>query len=87
MTNFTNTVIYAGLTNDLLRRVSEHREKQTEGFTSRYNVWKLVYYEAFDDVNGAIAREKQIKGGSRAKKVALIEVENRTWRDLLPELV
>jgi len=65
MTNKYNTVLYNGVTNDLVRRVYEHKEKLVEGFTKRYNVDKLVYFECTDDVNAAIAREKQIKGGSR----------------------
>ena len=67
MTNKHNTVLYTGMTNDLQRRVSEHKQKLI-GFTSRYNVTKLVYFEEYDDVNDAIAREKQIKSGSRKKK-------------------
>jgi len=86
LTNFTNRVLYTGVTNDLGRRTYEHREKLVEGFTRRYNVWKLVYFEEADDVLSAIAREKQIKAGSRRRKVELIERENPTWRDLYPEL-
>ena len=82
MTNKHNTVLYAGITNDLWRRVHEHRTKQLGGFTGRYNVCKLVYYQAFDDVNAAIAREKQIKGGSRQKKIDLIVSMNPEWNDL-----
>jgi putative endonuclease len=87
MTNFTNSVIYTGVTNNLLRRVTEHREAKTNGFTSKYRAWKLVYYEVTSDVRSAIEREKQIKAGSRARKVALIEGANRTWRDLYPEIL
>ena len=79
LTNYTNSVIYTGATNDLVRRVYEHREKLANGFTERYNVWKLVYYEVADDAVTAMARE-QIKGGSRQKKVALIEASNPQWR-------
>ena len=86
LTNRHNTVLYTGVTNDLLRRVHEHRTKAVAGFTRRYNVDKLVYYEATDDVTGAITREKQIKAGSRAKKVALINRMNPEWRDLSGEL-
>jgi putative endonuclease len=82
LTNSRNTVLYTGVTNNLVRRVFEHREKQTSGFTSRYNVGKLVYHEAFDEVAPAIAREKQIKAGSRAKKIALINGMNPGWLDL-----
>jgi len=86
LTNYNNTVIYTGVTSDLQQRVWQHREKFVEGFTKRYNVWKLAYYEVAEDVMAAIEREKQIKAGSRRKKVALIEAENPTWRDLYHEL-
>jgi putative endonuclease len=85
MTNKSNTVLYTGVTNDLVRRVYEHKQKLTKGFTSKYNVTKLVYYEASTDINSAIAREKQIKAGSRRKKIALIETMNPEWKDLLEE--
>ena len=86
MTNERNTVLYTGVTNDLRRRVYEHREKLVDGFTKKYNVTKLVYYEVFEDVTSAILREKQIKGGSRQKKIELIDSMNREWRDLYEEL-
>ncbi len=86
MTNKYNTVLYTGVTNDLRRRVYEHKSGLGEGFTSRYNITKLVYYEAPDDVNSAIAREKQIKGGSRQKKIDLINGMNSEWTDLYEEL-
>ena len=86
MTNKHNTVLYTGVTNDLKRRSYEHREKLVEGFTKKYNLTKLVYYEIFRDANSAIMREKQIKGGSRAKKVVLIAGMNSQWRDLYDEL-
>ncbi len=75
-------VLYVGVTNNLERRVSEHKEKRTAGFTSRYNVNRLVYFEDTHDVKAAIAREKQIKGWLRQKKIALIQSANPTWRDL-----
>jgi len=84
--NKTNTVLYTGVTNDLKKRISQHKLKLVEGFTKRYSVDKLVYYEAFDDVIAAIAREKQIKGGSRQKKIDLIRNANRRWEDLTPKL-
>jgi len=87
LTNRRNTVLYTGVTNDLVRRVSEHRAKLTGGFTARYNVDKLVFYERTTDVNAAIAREKQIKGGSRHRKIALINDMNPDWRDLFEDLV
>ena len=86
MTNKNNTVLYTGVTNDLKRRVWQHKEKVHEGFTKNYNVTKLVWYEMFDDVNSAIAREKQIKAGSRKKKLDLVNGMNKDWRDLYDEL-
>jgi len=77
--------LYTGVTNNLERRLSEHRQKTIPGFTKRYNLNQLVYYETTPDVNGAIAREKEIKGWRRAKKVALIESTNPEWRDLSAE--
>jgi len=85
MTNTYNTVLYTGVTNDIVRRVNEHRNKvHPYAFTSIYNIHKLVYYECFDRITDAIKREKQIKGGSRAKKIFLIEKLNPRWKDLLP---
>ena len=82
LTNFTNSVVYTGVTNDLLRRVYEHRQKLIPGFTNRYQVWKLVHYEATGDVESAIAREKQIKGWTRKKRIDLINSMNPRWLDL-----
>jgi putative endonuclease len=81
-TNQSNRVLYAGVTNDLVRRIAEHREMKIPGFTSKYRAHKLVYYEFFEQPDVAIAREKQIKAGSRAKKEALIESMNPEWKDL-----
>ncbi len=78
--NKNNTVLHTGVTNDLKRRVYEHKEKLIEGFTKKYNINKLVYYEVFEDVYNAISREKQIKGGSRQKKLDLINCMNKEWR-------
>ena len=78
-------VIYTGVTNNLQQRVYEHKNKLTEGFTSKYNVNRLVYYETIPEAKAAIAREKQIKGWLREKKVALIESVNPTWQDLSEE--
>ena len=86
MTNKHNTVLYTGVTNDLQRRAYEHRTGQGSSYTSRYNATKLVWYEISQDVNAAIAREKQIKGGSRKKKIALVEQMNPEWRDLYDDL-
>lgn len=86
MTNKTHTVIYTGATNDLLRRVSEHKAGKGSIFTSKYHVTKLVFYECGNDVNSAIAREKQIKGGSRQNKVDLVNTMNPEWKDLSDEM-
>ncbi len=86
LTNQYNTVLYTGITNDLMRRIYEHREKLIGGFTKRYNITKLVYYELYEDAANAILREKQIKSGSRERKIKLIEIENSEWRDLYDEL-
>ena len=86
MTNKHDTVIYAGVTSNLMKRVYEHREGLVDGFTKKYNIKKLVYYEIADDIEGAIAREKQIKSGSRKKKIALIKSTNPAFKDLYPEL-
>jgi len=82
MTNEFNTVLYTGVTNDLYRRILEHRSGKGGAFTSRYHIVKLVYYEFGDDINAAIFREKQIKAGSRKKKTELIESINPNWDDL-----
>lgn len=82
LTNKYNTVLYTGVTSDIYNRVLEHRDKVYTGFTSKYNVHKLVYYEGFEDINIAIAREKQIKAGSRHKKLDLINAVNPNWEDL-----
>jgi putative endonuclease len=86
MTNNRNTVLYVGVTDDLIRRVYEHKEKLADGFTKKYNIVKLVYYEVFEDIENAILREKQIKAGSRQKKVQLVNSINGKWRDLYDEL-
>ncbi|MBI3159575.1 MAG: GIY-YIG nuclease family protein [Chloroflexi bacterium] len=78
-------VIYTGVTNDLFRRVYEHKTRKTRGFTNRYNVIHLVYYESTDSIHIAIQREKQIKGWLREKKVQLIESTNPDWNDLAAE--
>ena len=82
MTNKDNTVIYTGVTGNLLKRIFEHKEGLAEGFTRKYNVKKLVYYEIFDAIEDAIIREKQIKAGSRKKKLGLINSTNPTFKDL-----
>ena len=82
LTNVNHTVLYIGVTNDLVRRVAEHKAGTHQGFTKKYNVHKLLYFETYSDINAAIAREKQLKAGSRAKKLALIDTENPTWEEL-----
>jgi putative endonuclease len=86
MTDKHNTVLYTGITNDLIRRTYEHKNKFVDGFTKRYNVTKLVYYEVFGDPENAILREKKIKAGSRRKKVELINSTNKQWIDLFDNL-
>ena len=78
-------VLYTGVTNNLERRVYEHKDSITPGFTSKYGLHRLVYHETFSDIRDAIAREKQIKGWLRAKKIALIETANPKWEDLSDE--
>lgn len=80
--NKLNTVVYIGVTCDLIRRVYEHKNKLTKGFTSKYNISKLVYYEMYYNVIDAISREKQVKGGSRKKKIDLIKKDNPKFVDL-----
>ena len=80
--NSHNTVLYTGVTSNLIARVFHHKNKSASSFSSKYNLDKLVYYEVFEDVNSAITREKQIKGGSRNKKIDLINKFNPSWKDL-----
>ncbi|MEO8168924.1 MAG: GIY-YIG nuclease family protein [bacterium] len=82
LTNKRNGTLYIGVTNNLRRRIYEHKHKVVEGFTSKYGLNRLVYYEIFGDIRLAIAREKQLKGWLRIKKLALIESENPAWNDL-----
>lgn len=82
MTNKNDTVIYTGVTNDLRKRVYEHKEGLVKGFTKKYKATKLVYYEAFGNIQDAIKREKQIKKGPRRKKEELIGEINKNWEDL-----
>ena len=86
MTNRTNRVLYTGVTSDLKKRVWQHREKSVAGFTSRYNLDKLVYYEVFRSMSSAINREKQIKAGSRSTKNELVSKKNPEWLDLYEAL-
>ena len=80
--NKRNGTLYTGVTSDLKKRVYQHKNKIIEGFTSKYDVDKLAYYEEYTDIKNAIEREKQIKAGSRKKKIALIESKNAEWKDL-----
>lgn len=82
LTNKNHTVLYTGVTNDIERRICEHKNKIIEGFTSKYNADILVYCEAFNNINDAISAEKQIKGWKRTKKNEFIENKNPTWEDL-----
>ena len=82
LTNRTDSVLYVGVTNDLRRRLFEHQNELADGFTKRYHVHKLVYFETTTDVKAAIEREKQIKSWSRARKNALVETMNPKWEDL-----
>ena len=85
MSNSHHTTLYIGVTNDLQRRVSEHKSGEIKGFSQKYNLHELVYYEGCGDVNDAIRREKQLKAWSRAKKENLIETLNPEWHDLSRE--
>ncbi len=83
MTNQSHTVLYSGVTNNLLRRVLQHRSGKGGSFSDRYKLYDLVYFEEGDDISAAIAREKQIKAGSRQKKIDLIQNVNPNWEDLI----
>ena len=86
MSNKSNSVLYTGVTADPVKRIYEHKEHMTDGFTARYNVDKLVCYEVFEDMFTAIDREKQIKGWSRKKKMDLVQQSNPEWKDLYEEI-
>jgi putative endonuclease len=85
LTNTANKVLYTGVTNDLERRCHEHKSKLVKGFTQKYNVDKLIYFEEFTNIENAIAREKQIKGLLREKKISLIQDFNCNWQNLCPD--
>ena len=87
LTNHTNTVLYTGVTSNLIKRIYEHKNKLVEGFTAKYHVTKLVYYEIHESIVTAIEREKQIKGGSRKKKIKLITSKNPEFKDLYDEII
>ena len=87
MTNKNNTVLYTGVTSNLVKRVFEHKNKLVDGFSKKYNLTRLVYYEIFDDMLNAITREKQIKAGSRQKKIDLVNSINEQWNDLYESIL
>ena len=86
LSNRNNTTRYTGVTNNLYLRVKQHKSGMGSKFTSKYHTTKLVHYEVFEDIYAAISREKQIKGGSRQKKINLVNEDNPAWIDLFPEL-
>ena len=81
LTNVTNEVLYVGVTNDICRRLNEHKNEQFDGFTKKYHLHKLVYFEKYTEINDAIAREKQLKHWKRDKKNWLVETQNQDWKD------
>ena len=87
MTNYTNSVLYIGVTSILIKRVYEHRNKFADSFTKKYNITKLVYFETTSDISEAIKREKQLKGGSRKKKTELVNQLNPAWDELYEKLL
>lgn len=87
MTNINHTTLYTGVTNDLIRRVSEHKTGIGSSFCKKYKLTKLIYFEIFDSITNAIQREKQIKAGSRTKKITLIHSMNPQWQDLYTRLL
>lgn len=87
ITNLANTVLYTGVTSNLIARIYYHKNKSVSSFSSKYNLQKLVYYEVFDNINYAIQREKQIKAGNRKKKLDLINKFNSSWEDLYCKII
>jgi len=87
MTNKSNTTIYIGVTSDLVKRVYEHKQKLLDGFTKKYNINKLVYYEVYSDISEAIKREKQLKTFKREWKNQLIDKDNKNWNDLYDDIL
>ncbi len=87
MSNKLNGTLYVGVTSDIIRRVYEHKNSLVDGFTKKYNLKTLVYYEIYDDITEAITREKQLKAGSRKKKIELIDSMNQNWNDLYEGLI
>ena len=87
LTNKTDSVMYVGMTNDIVRRMWEHKSETIDGFTKRYHVHKLVYFEEYSEVNDAISREKKIKGMTREKKNSLVKINNPEFNDLSESLI
>lgn len=87
LTNYEQTTLYIGVTNNLINRTFIHKEKFNKGFSAKYNLTKLVYYEVFSDITQAIAREKQLKGGPRQRKLDLIDKFNPNWDDLYEMII
>lgn len=87
LTNTNNTVLYTGVTSNLVKRIYEHKDRAVLGFTEKYKLHKLVYYEIFEDMINAITREKQIKGWLRSKKISLIQKFNPDWKDLYNSII
>jgi len=87
LSNKKNGTLYIGVTSDIIQRIWQHKNNVTAGFTKKYSLHNLVYYELFDDMVSAITREKQLKSGSRQKKINLIEIKNPEWQDLYPSLL
>lgn len=87
LTIASNVVLYTGVTNNLIRRVYEHKNKLVKGFSEKYNLYKLIYFEIYSDIETALNREKQIKAGSRQKKLDLVVTDNPEFRDLYPEII
>ena len=86
LTDDNNDKLYIGVTSNLIRRIYEHKNQQVSGYTKRYNIHKLVYYQEFGDIYLAISREKQLKGRLRSRKIKLIEINNPNWNDLYDEI-
>ena len=87
ITNNSNSTLYIGVTSNLIKRIWEHKNHVVEGFSKRYHLSKLVYYEIFDDIENAILREKYLKGKKREFKINLIEQMNKEWKDLYEEII
>jgi putative endonuclease len=87
ITNTANNVLYIGVTSDLVKRIYEHKNKIIDGFSKKYNLYKLVYFECFDDINNAIAREKQLKNWHKEWKYNLINEVNKQWNDLYESII